>query len=70
MVGKIQGTTVRGWPFTNLAIAWFLGGMEDLDNSWPECTSAHLAILFTNIRELSGPPVEIREWRRFVGSTD
>ena len=25
---------------------------------------------FTNIREWSGPPVDIREWRRFAGSTE
>ena len=33
-------------------------------------TGAHLAMPFTNIREWSGPPEEIPEWTRFVGSTE
>ena len=33
-------------------------------------TGAHSVMPFTNIRGWSGPPVEIRDWRRFVGSTE
>ena len=32
--------------------------------------SVHLAMPFANIREWSGPPEELREGRRFLGSTE
>ena len=45
------------WPFRSQALARFPGGMEDLENSASPAirelvTSAHLAMLLTNIGEL------------------
>ena len=56
-------------------LAWFMGGVgfggfvTDMATQGL-LTSAKLAMLFTNVREWSGPFESVREWRWYVCSME